>query len=248
MRRLVVTRQRLVLLLIAIECVDALFLGGIGWAIDGTGSFSRLARDIFLMPTTVERALETLDAPRAGPLVALAGWLVAAAFLEAYVRASFLLGLIGESTPLRPPRHIVLRLALYGVLVNVVRVVQIALAENGLVAVALVLDPLIAAATLYADYAIVIDDVGLPAAVRRSVEAVRATLAYSAGLWLTWLLVLALVDGTFDGGFEDKRYVQPTYLGAYLLVRALVQFLADVSLITVYRSAPLRPRPDPAPD
>jgi hypothetical protein len=243
MRRLFVTRQRLVGFLVAVEVANALFLAGIAWSVDGLGSFSRIARDVFLISPAIESALESLGSPRAGPILALLALVLAGSLVDGWLRGCFLLGLVGEGVTFRPPRHVVLRLAAYSALVNVAQLVEVALDENGAAVALVVLVPALSAVTLYADYAIVVDDVGLVEGMRRSWETIRMALGISVALWVLWMVVNISVTAIFDGGFEDKKYVQPTYLVAYLLVRALFQFLTDISLVTVYRATPGRPRP-----
>jgi hypothetical protein len=245
MRRLFATRQRLIGFLVVIEVVNAVFLACIAWSVDGLGSFSRIARDVFLESQPLERAIDSLGSPRLGPVAALVAFVLVSAFVVGWLRGCFLLSLIGESATFRPPRRVVLRLTAYGILTNVALLGVIELGDDGaaLAAIALVLFLVVAVVTLYADYAIVVDDVGLVSALARSAVTVRTTLAISSGLWIVWeVLVPATVDRIFNGGFEDKTYVEPTYLAAYLVVLALIQFVTDISLITVYRATPLRAR------
>jgi hypothetical protein len=246
MRRLFATRQPLIGFLVVIEVANAAFLGCIAWSVDGLGSFSRIARDVFLQRPPVESAIDSLGTPRLGPIAALLAYVVAFALAQGWLRACFLLGLVGDSVTFRPPRRVVLRLAAYSVLANAVFLALIELGDYGpaSAAIGFLLYLVVAAFTLYADYAIVIDDIGLVAALARSAAAVRVTLALSAGLWVLWQVVGAIVDRIFDGGFEDKTYVEPTYLAAYLVVLAMLQFLTDISLVTVYRATPLQARRD----
>jgi hypothetical protein len=239
MRRLFATRQPLIGFLVVFELANAFFLGLIAWSVDGLGSFSRLARDVFLQNPPIQRAFDSLESPRVGPIAALLAFVFVSALVIGWLRACFILSLVGEHVTFRPPRRIVLRLTAYGVLINL-----LALAGSELGAGGLLLALLLAPPTLYADYAIAVDDVDLITGLTRSVAVVRATLALSAGLWiLLEVLIPATVQAIFDSGFEDKTYVEPTYLVAYLVVLALVQFLIDISLVTVYRATPLRAKP-----
>jgi hypothetical protein len=163
-------------------------------------------------------------------LVALAtGWL----------RACYLAALSEGRYSLRAPRRTIGRLTVYFLGFEVVWIALFGLADNGQGGVALLCQLALTPFTLYADFAIVLDDVGPVEGIRRSLRVCRARPRESIVVVLALLLLVLLTLIAFTNGFTDASHVQPSYLVAWLLVGVLIDFLSDVVLLTLYRATPL---------
>jgi hypothetical protein len=169
-------------------------------------------------------------------LLALGG----GALVTGWLRACYLIALADGRYSWLAPRKMIGRLTAYSLLFDVIGLGLIGLGDNGQVGPALVILLVATPITLYADYAIVVDDVGVAEGVRRSVRVFRSRI--SASLLATFVLLLflpQLAAVAFKRGFTDATHVQPTYLVAWALVGVLLQFVGDVVLLTLYRSTSL---------
>jgi hypothetical protein len=92
----------------------------------------------------------------------------------------------------------------------------------------------LAVPTITADYAIGIDELGIPAAIRASVATVRRSPALA--LLAFWLVYLsgAIVAVLFDQQIADADEVFPLFLVAAALASGVRAYLADCALITFY--------------
>jgi hypothetical protein len=163
-----------------------------------------------------------------------------AALLTGWLRACYLVALDEGRYSLRAPRRTVGRLTLYFLAFQIVWVALFGLADNGNGGIALLIQLALTPATLYSDFAIVLDDVGPVEGVRRSLRICRQRPRESVAVVLALLLVVALTLVAFSNGFTDSDHVQPSYLVAWLLVGVLTDFLSDVVLLTLFRATPLR--------
>jgi hypothetical protein len=155
-----------------------------------------------------------------------------AALVTGWLRTCYLVALDEGRYSLRAPRRTVGRLTIYFLAFNIVWVALFGLADNDNGGIALLIQLALTPATLYSDFAIVLDDVG-------PVEGVRRSLRESVAVVLVLLLVVALTLVAFSNGFTDSDHVQPSYLVAWLLVGVLTDFLSDVVLLTLFRATPL---------
>jgi hypothetical protein len=152
-----------------------------------------------------------------------------------WLRAAYLLALSGSRLTLRPPLRLVVLLTVYDLAfwLSGIGIGLLADVGAGAAALALALLALVNVPFLYADYAIVVDGVGLLEAFTRSVRLVRAALGPSVLVFLAGLIASELAAAAFDNGFSSST-VQPTFLVAYLLVQVVIQYALDVALITIY--------------
>jgi hypothetical protein len=95
--------------------------------------------------------------------------------------------------------------------------------------------PAVMLATLYADYAIVISDVGPLASLGRSWSTVRATLALSLAAVFA-LTLLNLGANLLPGQAHGSTVSATALLVVQVFAVGSLQFVADVALITVYRT------------
>jgi hypothetical protein len=229
--RLLKSRQHLLGFLAALAIADAALLVPVLAALDRLTSWTTVARGAF-SPDTWHEAMVAAQNGSLETAGALALLVVGDAFLTGWLRGAFLLGLAGDPVTLRPPRDVFLRLAAYTALADVVLLVGARIGGGGGDVVHLAA----AFAFLYADYAIVVDRVPVAEAFRRSWRALRRLPGPSILLVLAGVVASSVVYGIFHSGFVDARYVQPTYLLAWLLAGALVIFVLDAAGLTLYRS------------
>ena len=90
--------------------------------------------------------------------------------------------------------------------------------------------------TLYADYAIVIDDLGLRQALRSSLHVLMRRPGASLGVTAVWLVLSFMLAGALGPTFDSGA--TPLALTALLVVTGVLGFALDVCLITLYRAHP----------
>jgi hypothetical protein len=197
--------------------------------------FSRVEFDNFVQ----WRAIASLrDAPIAVSVLVLLA-VPLGALVSAWLRACYLVALSEGRYSLRVPRRTVGRLSAYFLTFQIIWIALFGLADNGQGGAALLIQLALAPMTLYADFAIVLDDVGPLEGIRRSLRVFRARPRESIVVVVVLLLLIALTLVAFANGFTDSSHVQPSYLVAWLLVGVLLDFLSDVVLLTLYRATPL---------
>ena len=94
--------------------------------------------------------------------------------------------------------------------------------------------------TLYADYAIVIDEVGLWQSFRSSLHVLARRPGASLGVTAAWLILSFILAGALGPSFDSGA--TPLHLTALLVFTGVFGFALDVCLITLYRATP--PPPD----
>ena len=95
--------------------------------------------------------------------------------------------------------------------------------------------------TLYADYAIVIDDLGLLGAFRSSLHVVLRRPGASLGVTAVWLTISFILAAALGPSFDSGA--TPLTLTALLVGTGVLGFGLDVCLITLYRATPPPPVP-----
>ncbi len=161
------------------------------------------------------------------------------AALSGWLRACYLIALGDGHYSWQAPRRAIVQLTLYSLLVELLGLGLSALADHGQDGASLLILLASTPITFFADYAIVFDDVPVIEGLRRSLRMFRVRPRESVLAMLVVLLVSVLVAAAFTRGFTDSSHVQPTYLGAWELVGALIVFVTDVVLITLYRGTRL---------
>lgn len=171
----------------------------------------------------------------AAALIALAlAWLV----LTSVLRAGYLRSLLGRAhwrpRDLRQFVTFLEFMALFALLGwGVSAAVNAAQSSAGLAEVAVLGAALATIPFLYADYVIIIDNVGLGRALVRSLQTVRANLFLSL-LVLFVPTALAGLVAQLGGAPDGAAGSQLPAMVIYLLVMGCVQFLTDVVLICAY--------------
>jgi hypothetical protein len=245
MWRLAVARQQLLLIALGMVLLDGSAVAAAIGALKEAGTFASFSSAIFDESRTLADALDRAVGGNGACAVAVAVYVLARPWPLAWLRASYIRALATTGGFPRPAWPSVIRLVLLDVCIGTPLAFGIGILEKGdLPALG---PPVLLAAlvfTLYADYAIVIDDLGLWQAFRSSLHVLMrrpgASLCVTA-VWLTFSFVLAAALGpSFDSG------ATPLALTALLVGTGVLGFGLDVCLITLYRATP--PPPEPAPD
>jgi hypothetical protein len=205
---------------------------------DQLSSFSAFSRREF-DEDVLWRVIATLGhAPAIAWIVVLLSVPVSAV-LSGWLRACYLIALGEGRYSWQAPRAAIVQLTLLSLLVELLGIGLSALTDHGQGGIAQLVFLVSTPITLFADYAIVYDGVSVVEGMRRSLRMFRVRPRESILATLVVLLVVVLVGAAFMRGFTDSSHVQPTYLGAWELVGALLQFAIDVVLITLYRATRL---------
>jgi hypothetical protein len=205
---------------------------------DQMSSFSAFSRREF-DDDVMWRAVAALG--HASPLA----WIVVllavpvSAVLSGWLSACYLIALGDGRYSWKAPRGTIVQLTLYSLLVELLDVALSGLTDHGQSGIAQIVFLISMPVTLFAAYAIVFDGASAVEGMRRSLRMFRVRPRESILALIVVLLVVVLVTAAFMDGFTDSSHVQPTYLGAWELVGALLQFAIDVVLLTLYRETRL---------
>jgi hypothetical protein len=237
-RTLLARRQPALVYLIALAVAGAALDLLVAAARDRLSSFSAFARVEF-DGLVLWRAVGSLGHASAGVWLAVLFTVPASALVSGWLRACYLIALGEGRYALRAPWLVVGRLTAYSLLVELIGLGLAGLFDNGQAVVGLVLLLATTPVTLYADYAIVFDDVGVADGIRRSLRVFQQRLRASIVVALALVLLSEFAALAFKNGFTDSTHVQPSYLAAWLLVGVLLQFVTDAVLLTLYRGTRL---------
>ncbi len=237
MWRLATARQLLLLVALAMVLLDASAVAASIGALERAGSFASFARALFEESTTLGDALEGAASGNGACIAAIALYVLARPWPMAWIRASYIGALAGSGGLARPAWPAVLRLVLLDVCIATPLAFGIGLLEKGDLAV--VGPPVLLAVlmlTLYADYAIVIDDVGLRRSFRSSLHVLVQRPGASLGATAGWLTLSFILYGSVAPSFEDGA--TPLTLTTLAIGTAALGFALDCCLITLYRATP----------
>jgi hypothetical protein len=241
MWRLAVARQQLLLVALGMVLLDASALSASIGALKQASTFDSFASDVFDESRTLADALDRAVGGNGACIAAVLLYVVARPWPLAWIRASYIRGLAGTPGFPRPTWQSVIRLVLLDVCVGTPLAFGIGILEKGDIAA---LGPPILLAvlvfTLYADYAIVIDDVGLWQSFRSSLHVLARRPGPSLGITALWLILSFILAAALGPSFDDGA--TPLQLTLLLVFTGVLGFALDVCLITLYRATP--PPPD----
>jgi hypothetical protein len=245
MWRLAIARQQLLLVALAMVLLDGSAVAASIGALSRADTFASFSSALFDESRTLADALDRAAGGNGACAVAVAVYVLARPWPLAWLRASYIRALATTGGLPRPAWPSVMRLVLLDVCIGTPLAFGIGMLERGdLPALGPPLLLAVLVLTLYADYAIVIDDLGLVQSIRSSLHVLLRRPGASLGVtavWLTCSFVLAAALGpSFDRG------ATPLALTALLIGTGVLGFALDVCLITLYRATP--PPPDPKPD
>ena len=242
MWRLALARQQLLLVAVAMVLLDASALLAVIGALGRADTFASVASAIYDEPRTLADALGRAFGGSGACAAAVVLYVAVLPWPLSWLRASYIRGLAGKGGLPRPTWTSVVRLVLLDVLIGT----PLAFAIGGLekadqAALGAPLLLIVLVFTLYADYAIVVDDLSLCAGdplqpARPAAPSVRLARRDRR-------VAHALVHprgrprALFDNG------ATPLALTALLVLTGVLGYAIDVCLITLYRATP--PPPDP---
>jgi hypothetical protein len=239
MWRLAIARQQLLLVALGMVLLDASALAASIGALRKASTFASFSSALFDESRTLADALDRGLGGNAACALAVALYVLARPWPMAWIRASYIRALATTGGFPHPTWPSVVRLVLLDVCIGTPLAFGIGILEKAdLPALG---PPVLLAAlvfTLYADYAIVIDDLTLREALRVLMRRPGASLGTTA-VWLSLSFALAGALGpSFDSG------ATPLALTALLVGTGVLGFALDVCLITLYRGTPPLPTPD----
>lgn len=243
MWRLAVARQQLLLVALGMVLLDASALSAAIGALKQASTFGSFASAVFDESRTLADALDKAVGGNGACAVAVLLYVVARPWPLAWIRASYIRSLATTGGFPRPTWPSVVRLVLLDVCIGTPLAFGIGLLEKGDIAA---LGPPILLAvlvfTLYADYAIVIDDLGLREALRASLHVLMRRPGASLGVTTVWLVLSFALAGGLGPSFDAGA--TPLALTALLVGTGVLGFALDVCLITLYRGTPPPPPHD----
>ena len=242
MWRLAVSRQQLLLVALGMVLLDGSAVAAVIGALEQAGTFASFASGIYDEPRTLADALDRAVGGNLACTAAVVLYVLVRPWPLAWIRASYIRALATTGGFPRPAWPSVIRLVLLDVCIGTplgfgVGILEKAdLPEIGPPVVLAVL-----VFTLYADYAIVIDGVGLRQAFRSSLHVLLRRPGASLGVMALWLTLSFIISASLGPSFDSGA--TPLALTALAVAGGLLAFAIDVCLITLYRATPPPPEP-----
>jgi hypothetical protein len=243
MWRLALARQQLLLVAVAMVLLDASALSAVIGALGRTGAFGEYARAVYDESRTLADAFGRATGGNGACAAAVLLYVAARPWPLAWLRASYIRGLAGKGGLPRPSRRSVVWLVLLDVLIGTplsfviggLEKADLASLGAPILLIALVF-------TLYADYAIVVDELSLWQALRSSLHVLKRRPTASLGATAVWLVLSFALAAALGPTFDDGA--TPLALTALLVLTGVLGFVLDVCLLTLYRATPPPPAPD----
>jgi hypothetical protein len=237
MWRLAVARQQLLLVALAMVLLDGSAVAAVIGALERAGTFASFADALFEESRTLADALDRAVGGDGACAVAVAVYVLVRPWPLAWLRASYIRALATTGGLPRPAWPSVIRLVLLDVCIGTPLGFGIGILEKGdLPALGPPVLLLVFMLTLYADYAIVIDDLDLWQAFRASLHVLARRPGASLAATAVWLLLSFVLFGSLGPSFDSGA--TPLALTALLVGTAVLGFTLDVCLITLYRATP----------
>jgi hypothetical protein len=243
MWRLALARQQLVLIAVLLVALDASALLAVIGALKQADTFADFGRALFDESRTLADALDRVFDGSGASAAALVLYVFVRPWPMSWLRASYIKALYTAGSLLpRPTWPSVARLVVLDVCIGT----PLAFAIGGLekadqAALAAPIILLVLVFTLYADYAIVVDDIGLWQAFRASLNVVKRRPAASLAATAVWLTFSFVLDNGLGPSFDNGA--TPLTVTALLIGTGVLSFALDICLITLYRATPPPPEP-----
>lgn len=243
MWRLALARQQLLLVAVAMVLLDAAALSAVIGALSRAGTFAGFSRAIYDESRTLADAFGRATGGDAACAAAVLLYVAARPWPLAWLRASYIRGLSGKGGLPRPTWPSVVRLVLLDVLVGTPLAFVIGgLEKADIAALGAPLLLIVLVFTLYTDYAIVVDDLGLWQAFRSSLHVLLRRPSASLVATAVWLVLSFALAGALGPSFDSGA--TPLALTALVVLTGVLGFGLDVCLLTLYRATPPPPAPD----
>lgn len=240
MWRLAVARQQLLLVALGMVLLDASAVAASIGALKQGGTFASFSSAIFDETRTLADALDRAVGGNGACAAAVLLYVVARPWPIAWIRASYIRALATTGGFPRPAWPSVIRLVLLDLCIGTPLAFGTGILEKG--GLPALGPPLLVAAlvfTLYADYAIVIDDLGLWQSFRASLHVLMRRPGTSLGVIAAWLTLSFIFYASLGPTFDDGA--TPLALTALFIGTGVIGFALDVCLITLYRATPPAP-------
>jgi hypothetical protein len=242
MWRLAIARQQLLLVALALVLIDASAVSASIGALEQAGTFASFSSAIFDESRTLADALDRAVGGDLACAAAVVLYVLVRPWPMAWIRASYIRALATTGGFPRPTWPSVVRLVLLDACVVTPLAFGIGILEKA--DLPEIGPPILLAVlvfTLYADYAIVIDDLSLRGAFRSSLHVVMRRPGASLGVTAVWLTVSFILAAALGPSFDSGA--TPLTLLALLVGTGVLGFGLDVCLITLYRATPPPPVP-----
>jgi hypothetical protein len=240
MWRLAVARQQLLLVALGMVLLDTSALSAAIGALKRASTFDSYSNAVFDESRTLADALDRAVGGNGACAVAVALYVLVRPWPMAWIRASYIRALATTGGFPRPTWPSVIRLVLLDVCIGTPLAFGIGILEKG--DIAALGPPVLLAAlvfTLYSDYAIVIDDIGLWQSFRASLHVLLRRPGASLGATAVWLILSFVLAAALVPSFDNGG--TPLALTALLVFTGLLGFALDICLITLYRATPPPP-------
>jgi hypothetical protein len=209
-------------------------------ALRQASTFASFSSAIFDEPRTLADALDRAVGGNGACAAAVALYVLARPWPLAWIRASYIRALATTGGFPRPTWPSVIRLVLLDISIGTPLAFGTGILEKAdLPALG---PPVLLAAlvfTLYADYAIVIDDLTLRDSLRASLHVLMHRPGASLGVTAVWLTLSFALAGGLGPSFDSGA--TPLALTALLVGTGVLGFALDICLITLYRGTPPPP-------
>jgi hypothetical protein len=243
MWRLALARQQLLLVAVAMVLLDASALSAVIGALGRTDTFADYSRAIYDESRTLADALGRAGGGNWACAAAILLYVAARPWPLAWLRASYIRGLAGKGGLPRPTWTSVVGLVLLDVLIGTPLAFAIGgLEKADLASLGAPLLLIVLVFTLYADYAIVVDELNLWQALRASLHVLGRRPSASLGATAVWLVFSFTLASALGPSFDNGA--TPLALTALLVLTGVLGFGLDVCLLTLYRATPPPPPPD----
>jgi hypothetical protein len=240
MWRLAISRQQLLLVALGMVLLDGSAVAAAIGALEQAGTFASFASAIYDEPRTLADALDRAVGGNLACSVAVVLYALVRPWPLAWIRASYIRALATTGGFPRPAWPSVVRLVLLDVCIGTPLGFGIGILEKA--DVPEIGPPIVLAVlvfTLYADYAIVIDDIGLRPAFRSSLHVLLRRPGASLGVMAVWLTLSFVVSASLGPSFDSGA--TPLVLTVLAVATGVLAFAVDVCLLTLYRATPPPP-------
>lgn len=228
-----VRKQFLFVYPLVIGAIDGIAFFAVYAALGGRLTWTEFARADFGAGAYLHAHLAELARPGLPMLVAVAAGIGVCA-LSAAVRAPFYRAIAGSSYPFAPRSwpEMGRLFSFYLVLYPVTRLLPDLFAPGTAAAVGGIALLVVAVLVIFIDYAIVLEDLPVLAAVRRNLRVLRRGWAPTIAFFLAFVLLYNLVWGFYQSHFDGSfRALFPI---SWFLVNALFALIGDIAFIFLY--------------
>jgi hypothetical protein len=230
------SNQRLLFFPVALQVGGALLMLPVTLAAHDAITFDVYARDV----ADDRRTLDLFGASSTSTTtyVAIGAVLLLSTLLTAWLSGAFIRSVCDGALRWSPGARAFRLLAVIYLVTGTAVLGLGVLAVNGYVVPALLCGLALAVVFGFADYAVVFEDRSVADAVRRSLGIWRRRWREALMTWIAFLVVSEVTFELFVNKMQDSDGVFPGFLGALLLVQALVAYASDCLLIALLLETP----------